>query len=310
MGTQQGVFVLAEGDEEWKLLGRGLGTRPIHCLSNDSQGLLAGTSAGLARSSNLEEWSSLVNEVGALGVYSLAFHPQQSSVVLCGTSPANLWLSLDHGQNFQELSALRKHPGASHWSFPEAPYRPRLVRVFLHPRDLDVVCAAVHSGGFYLSGDIGQSWHERIDGLGRQIHDLCQHKLLPGRLYACGPVGFYLSENLGEVWENRTQGLAYLHSTCLTVHPEEPNVVFLASHRGAQGGGTLYRTSNAGARWEACTGLPFRPDLRFTAVAISEQLLVVATSAGEVFCSRDLGSSWSKIRSNLPSINCLHLISA
>jgi hypothetical protein len=310
LGTQQGVYVLTEGDGEWKLLGRGLSNRAIHCLASNSQGILAGTPAGLFRSSNLEEWQPLINEVGALGIHSLAVHPQQPSVLLCGTSPAGLWLSVDHGQSFQELAALKRHPGSSHWTFPEAPYRSRLVRLFLHPTDAEVICAGVHTGGFYLSGDVGQSWHERTAVIGRQIHDLCQHPLLPGRLYGCTPVGFFLSENLGEAWESRNQGLAYLYSTCLAVHPEEPNVVFLASHRNAQGGGAIYRSSSAGTRWEACSGLPFKPDMRYTAMVTNDHLLVVGTSAGEVFCSRDLGGTWSKVRSNLPPIQSLHLISA
>ena len=310
IGTSKGVFVLAETDGEWKLLGQGLNGLHIHCLQpTDNAQLWAGTDGnGLQYTSNLQDWHPVVNELSGRGVHSLVFHPKQSSVMLCGTSPASLFLSVDRGKNFEELPALRKHPSSDHWSYPDAPYRSRLQRLYLHPHDLDVIYAAVLSGGFYLSGDVGQSWQERTKGLGRQVLDLQGHAMLPGRLYACTPIGFYVTENLGEVWLERNNGLAYLSAAALAVHPEEPNVVFLSSHRSAAGGGTVYRSPSAGQRWEACEGLPFGADLRYSAMAISKDQFVVATNQGDLFLSRDLGSTWGKVRAALPPITCLCLI--
>lgn len=309
IGTSNGVFVLGETPGEWKLMGQGLTGRSITCVQPGAEGQLwVGTEkSGLHYTSDMENWQPAVNELSGTGIYSLVFHPKQSKVMLCGTAPASLHLSLDGGKKFQELPSLRQHPSASNWSYPEPPYRSRLHRLFLHPTDLDVVCAAVVSGGFYLSGDVGQSWHERSKGLGRVIHDLAGHPLLPGRLYACSPIGFYLTEDLGESWHERSQGLAYLHTGCLAVHPEEPNIVFLASHRNAQGGGAIYRSPNAGQRWESCEGLPFAADLRFTCMAIQGSYFAVATNKGELFMSRDLGSTWGKIRTGMSPISCLSL---
>lgn len=315
VGTTQGVYVLNESGSEWKLLGQGLMGRCVRCLkmspSTSQPTLWAGLDQnGLASTSNLEEWHPAVNNLSGMGVHSLVFHPRQKSVMLVGTAPAALYLSLDGGQTFEEMPAFRKHPGASNWSYPEAPYRSRLHRLFLHPQDLDVVCAGVLSGGFYLSGDVGRSWQERNGRLGRQVHDLAQHPLLPGRLYGCSAIGFYVSENLGEQWVERNHGLAYLHTSVLAVHPDEPNLVFLGAHRNAAGGGSVFRTSDAGLRWQACEGLPFQPDLRYTAMALKGQTLMVGTSQGELFMSRDLGTTWGKIRSAMPPITCLSLIQA
>lgn len=312
IGTTQGVYILAESPGDWKLLGQGLIGRHIHCLQATADGTLwAGTeSTGLYTSKNLEEWHPLVNDLSGKGIHSILFHPKESSVMLCGTAPASLYLSLDRGKNFQELPALRQHPGSQHWGYPEPPYRSRLHRLALHPTDMDVIYAGVLSGGFYLSGDVGQSWQERTKGLGRLVHDLCGHPLLPGRIYACSPVGFYVSENLGEAWVERNHGLAYLHTGVLAVHPDEPNVVFLSSHRSAQGGGTVYRSPNAGQRWEACSGLPFAADIRFGAMVMRGDSLVVGSSQGDIFLSRDLGTTWRKIRAAMPPITCLTLILA
>lgn len=310
IGTNNGVYVLGETPGEWKLMGEGLYGRQVTCLQpSDSGQLWVGTAqSGLHLSKDLESFSPVFNDLSGHGIYSLVFHPKQSSVILCGTAPASLHLSLDSGKKFQELSALRHHPSASKWSYPDPPYRARLHRLFLHPTDLDVICAAVLGGGFYLSGDVGQSWHERSKGLGRLVHDLQGHPLLPGRLYACSPIGFYVTEDLGESWQERNHGLAYLHTGCLAVHPEEPNIVFLSAHRNAQGGGAVYRSPNAGQRWESCEGLPFSADLRFPCMAIRGSYFVVASSSGDLFLSRDLGSTWGKIRTGLPPISCLSLI--
>lgn len=310
IGTTNGVYVLAENPGEWKMLGQGLLGRPVHTLAATPQAQLwAGTAAtGLFVTSNLEDWQPVVSDLSGKGVHSIVFHPKQRGVMLCGSAPASLWLSLDAGKSFRELPALRQHPSATHWSYPEPPYRSRLQRLYLHPHDLDVVYASILTGGFYLSGDVGQSWQDRSKGLGRVVHDLQGHAMLPGRLYACGPTGFYVTENLGEAWIERSQGLAYLHTGALAVHPEEPNVVYLSSHRGPAGGGGIYRSANAGQKWEACSGLPFAADLRYTCMAVSHSHFFVATNTGDIFLSRDLGSTWGKIRTALPPIQCLTLL--
>lgn len=310
IGTAKGAFVLAETPDEWKLIGQGLTGLHVNCLQSTTDAQLwAGTAAnGLSYTANLEDWHPVVNDLSGRGIYSMVFHPKQPKVILCGTAPASLFLSLDRGREFQELPALRKHPSSDKWSYPEAPYRSRLHRLNLHPHDLDVVYAAVLSGGFYLSGDVGQTWQERSKGLGRVVTDLQGHALLPGRLYACSPIGFYVTENLGEEWMERNHGLAYLNTGVLAVHPEEPNVVFLSSHNSAEGGGTVYRSSNAGQRWEACEGLPFAAKLRYTAMAITHDRFMVANNHGDIFLSRDLGSTWGKIRTALPPVTCLKLI--
>ena len=141
IGTSNGVFVLGETPAEWKLMGQGLTGRPVTCIQPASDGQLwVGTSqGGLYSSKDIENWAPVVNELSGMGIYSLIFHPKQAQVLLCGTAPASLYLSLDGGKKFQELPALKQHPSASNWSYPEPPYRSRLHRLFLHPTDLDVV---------------------------------------------------------------------------------------------------------------------------------------------------------------------------
>lgn len=291
-------------------MGRGLPFYEVTCLQRHPKGhWMAGTANnGIQVSETGVEWHPLANDLSGKGVYSLAFHPQQPEVVLCGTAPASLQLSLDGGKSFQELGALKRHPGSTHWGFPEPPYRSRLSRLFLHPRDPNVLLVGIHSGGVYLSGDVGHSWQERSKGLGRVVHDLQLHPEAPGRLYGCSPIGFFLSEDLGEQWQERNAGLAYLNSGCLGVLPSDPDVVFLTSHQTSRGGGTVYRSQNAGQRWEACAGLPFGSDLRYTALALHSQSILVGSSGGEVFWSGNLGTTWEKIRSNLPPVTTLRFL--
>jgi len=309
VGTSNGVQVLAPQGSEWRILGQGLTGKAITCLCRASSRLWAGTTTnGLASSQDLRDWQPAVNALSGACVSSITTHPQQASVLLCGTAPVSLHLSVDEGQQFQELPALRQHPGASNWSHPTPPYRSRLQRLFLHPRDPNVLVAAICTGGIYLSGDVGQSWHERIQGVGRQIHDLALHPAAPSRLYAVTPIGFFLSEDMGEHWEARNHGLAYLHAGALAIHPDDPEILFLTAHRGPQGGGAIYRSSNGGQRWEVCEGVPFQANHRCDALVISGNSLLAGNQAGDLFLSRDLGSTWGKIRSALPAITCLSWI--
>ncbi len=310
IGTQRGVFLLSEVGPEWTLVGQGLSQFEVTCLRVTANSrLLAGTSGnGISYSDDHVEWRPLANSLSGRGVYSLELHPEQAEVMLAGTAPASLQLSLDSGQNFQELETLRKHPSASNWSYPEPPYRSRLLRLYLHPKDSNVFLAAVQTGGVYVSGDVGQSWHERSKGLGRTIHDLQIHPEAPGRLYAAGPIGFYLSENLGESWQERNSGLAYLHTGALAVYPDDPDILFLSSHHNARGGCALYRSSNGGQSWQACAGLPFESHLRFTCLASKAGYVMMGCSDGGLFLSRDLGVTWGKVRSNLPPLTCLKFI--
>lgn len=312
IGTTRGVFALREGEAEWKLLGQGLTNRSVECLERGPDGTLwAGTSGnGMARSTNLEDWQPVVNELSGRGVHSILIHPEQPGIGLYGTSPAGLHLGVNNGASTQELPALRSHPGASHWTYPSPPYRSRLHRLYLHPRDSNVVICGILTGGVYLSADIGQSWHERTSGVGRQILDLQLHPNTPARLYATTPIGFFLSENLGESWQERNQGLAYPYTNAVAVYPAEPEVAFLLAHRSAAGGGGIYRTQNAGQRWEPCSGLPFQADLLYTSVIVAHNQLLVGTNRGDVYLSRDLGTTWGKIRAALPPITCMKLAGA
>jgi hypothetical protein len=312
IGTSQGVVALGEGDAEWKLLGQGLTGRAVQCLSVDlNGGFWAGTAAnGLARCQDLADWQPVVNNLSGASIHSLAFHPAQPGIVLCGTAPAALQLSLDGGHTLQELPMLRQHPGAGHWTYPSAPYRSRLHRLFLHPRDSNVLVAGVLTGGVYVSGDVGQTWHERQAGVGRHILDLTMHPGAPSRLYAATPIGFSLSDDFGETWQERTSGLAYPYVTAIATYPTEPDIVFLAAHKNAQGGGGVYRTQNAGTRWEPCAGLPYEPQLLYTSLVVGHNRLIVGTNRGDVYQSRDLGSTWGKIRAALPPIHCLKLAEA
>lgn len=311
IGTTRGVFALREDEAEWKLLGQGLPNRSIECLELGPDGIWAGTSGnGMARSSNLEEWQPLVNELSGRGVHAILFHPEQPGIGLYGTAPAGLHLGVNSGMSIQELPALKQHPGSSHWTYPSAPYRSRLHRLFLHPRDSNVIVVGILSGGVYLSADVGQSWHERVSGVGRHILDLHLHPAAPARLYATTPIGYFVSENLGEEWVECNSGLAYTYANSLALYPGEPDVAFLASHRTAQGGGGIYRTQNAGKRWEPCAGLPFQADLLYTSVIVSHNQLLVGTNRGDVYLSRDLGTTWGKIRAALPPITCMKLASA
>ncbi|MCK4299085.1 MAG: hypothetical protein KAX80_06115, partial [Planctomycetes bacterium] len=118
--------------------------------------------------------------------------------------------------------------------------------------------------GVYKSADGGRRWVKKSTGLGapenRQVwmvqwyHD--------GTLYACVTcarqgsefptvgTGLYKSTDGAETWEHISKSLPLGWPTGFAVHPDDPNIIYLAASCGwhCQTGG-LYKTTDGGRSW-------------------------------------------------------------
>jgi len=132
------------------------------------------------------------------------------------------------------------------------------------PRDRLTLYATYFEGGVYKSTDSGKTWVKKSNGLGNpgNLHAL-QVEVHPktGDLY-CSitahrhgsdfpvPGGLWKSTDGGETWTDLTSELRLAWPANFAVHPENPDIIYLAAATipgGRQGG--LYKTADGGKTW-------------------------------------------------------------
>ena len=99
--------------------------------------------------------------------------------------------------------------------------------------------------------------------------------------------GVYISTDAGESWRNASQGLDDLHIAQISAAPDNPNLAYAMTVRGA-----LFLTQNGGAQWAPVEG-PFGT---LTALLAGERgALLVGDAQGRLFQNNGLGAQWEKL---------------
>ncbi len=124
----------------------------------------------------------------------------------------------------------------------------------------------MYGDGVYKSTDGGRTWHKK-PGVGREgnrhVYQVSVHEK-SGAVYVSVtgnrhgsrfpvPGGLWKSSDGGESWTELTAGLRLGWPTGFAVHPQNPDVIFLAacSYPGPGGDqGGLYKTTNGGRTWK------------------------------------------------------------
>ncbi|MFV1958020.1 MAG: WD40/YVTN/BNR-like repeat-containing protein, partial [Planctomycetota bacterium] len=162
-------------------------------------------------------------------------------------------VSLDHGRTWKPTTE----------GLPQAPVT-SIVLDPTSPRKRRVLWAGVFGHGVYRSGDGGQTWTKRSEGVGsaanRRVYRVQRHpsgslfalvtaKREGGRFLADG-VGLYRSDDSGRSWRSITQGARFLWPKDFTLDPADAGVVWLGNaDADREGRGGLGRTKDAGRTW-------------------------------------------------------------
>ena len=228
-------------------------------------------------------------------VADVAARPGDESVVLAGIAPAGggggaLYRSTDGGANWQEVA--------------------QLAGISVH--DLEFSAAGVaYAGTFdspWRSADGGATWTQLGLGIGLndQTFELTLDPSLPGRLWAgvgealgSQPVNVLRSDDDGATWNDVTPPFGAPQSCKgIAVDPGDSNHVF-ACFGGGFGGGSVWRSQDAGASWTEVTGsLPAAPmqDVHYdgSRLWVAGGLLFGSQFFG-LYESLDQGASWSAV---------------
>jgi hypothetical protein len=195
--------------------------------------------------------------------------------VYAGVEDAALFRSVDGGQQWQELSGLRRHDSGSAW-------QPGAGGMCLHtilqdPSRPERMFVAISAAGAFRTDDAGTTWRPVNRGLqsngipdadaevGHCVHRIAMHSARPDVLFMQKHWDVLRSDDAGESWHEVSGNLPTDFGFPIDVHAHEPDTVYVvpiksdSEHYPPDGRLRVYRSRTGGDEWEALTtGLPQR----------------------------------------------------
>ena len=279
------LFKTEDGGKSWKALDIGLqGTDDLFSLDldpHDANTLLAGTENGLRRSTDGgETWETVGGGLGNWFVKGVAFHPKKKGTVFAGTTGKGFFISSDGGESFEPSS---EGLGAG-W-----------VKKIYAPANGAGPIFAQLSVGLYRQDGPG-AWTEiRVPFEEAGILFDTQS---PKRVFASKGARWWRSEDSGRSWKEvevpqpgmRDMMRGKMDTPSfdgLAQDPANPSIFYA-------GGTTVYRTTNAGKKWEPA-GTGIAGNITLLRAAAPGVVFAVAGKEG-VYRTSDGGKSWTSIR--------------
>jgi photosystem II stability/assembly factor-like uncharacterized protein len=355
VGTRKGAFTLTSDStrKEWSVSGPHFGGWEIYHLKGsaaDPDRLYASQSTGwfgqlIQRSDDGgETWKPVGKEFrydGTPGthqwydgtphpwefarVWHLEPSPVDPDTVYAGVEDAGLFSSVDGGESWQELSALREHASAPSWQ-PGAGGM-CLHTIVLDPHDSARMFVAISAAGAFRTDDGGKTWRPINRGLhsegipdedaevGHCVHRIAQHHARPDVLFMQKHWDVMRSDDAGESWHEISGNLPSDFGFPIDIHAHEPDTVYVvpilsdSEHYPPEGKLRVYRSRTGGGDWEPLTnGLPqqhcYVNVLRdaMSVDALDDCGIYFGTTGGQVYGSADAGDSWAPIVRDLPSV--------
>jgi photosystem II stability/assembly factor-like uncharacterized protein len=349
VGTMKGAFVLrsAASRSQWDVAGPFFPGRAIYAMAYDNrrgrQRLWAAVNSPFWGSylSSSDDFGRTWTESEA---YAVKFPEgtesslkqiwqiapgaaDQPDTLYCGVEPAALFRSDDAGASWSLVRGLYDHPHRPQWM-------PGGGGLCLHtivtdPADSKHLHVAISSGGHYRSDDGGATWQARNVGVraeflppenrypefGQCVHKIARHPSRPTRLFLQNHWGLYRSDDRGDTWQDIANGVPSDFGFAMASDPNHADTVYIVPLESDQfrcvpeAKLRVYRTTNAGASWEALSqGLPqeqaFETVLRdaLTTDSMNPTGLYFGTRSGKLFASNDAGASWAHVLDTLPPV--------
>ncbi|HEX3457923.1 MAG TPA: hypothetical protein VHR97_08220 [Candidatus Baltobacteraceae bacterium] len=355
VGTRKGAFVI-ESDgkrEDWKIFGPFFGGWEIYHVKGspaDPNRLYASQSSSwfgqiVQRSDDGgKTWEPVGNrfvydgEPGTHRWYDGTPHPWEFArvwhfepshadpdLVYAGVEDAALFRSTDGGNNWEELSGLRRHPSAGGWQ-PGAGGM-CLHTIIVDPRDPNRIFTAISAAGAFRSDDAGVTWRPinrglRSEGIpepqaevGHCVHRLAMHPAHPEVLFMQKHWDVMRTDDAGDSWREVSGNLPTDFGFAIDVHAHEPQTIYVvpiksdSEHYPLDGRLRVYRSRSGGDEWQALTnGLPQENcyvNVLRDAMAVDSLDscgIYFGTTGGQVYASPDAGESWKPIARDLPAV--------
>jgi hypothetical protein len=247
----------------------------VYALAARDTHLFAGTSVGIFRSVDGNDWTTIDSGLTTKNVWALGV---DDTNIFAGTYHGGVFRSTNNGDSWSAASSGLTNDYV--WSLAiKWPF------VF-----------AGTSGGFFRSANNGGSWYEGNTGFSSPtVNAIAIYGL---DLIAGTTGGVYRSTNNGDSWSPSNTGLTNTYISALAISGAN----LLA---GTAAG--VFLSTNGGANWSASnTGLTNSNILCLATTAI---WLFAGTYGGGVFLSMDEGLSWTAVNDSLPDLRVTSLSS-
>ena len=178
IATGKSFAHLTENGDKWRVRTalEGKGIRSIAVDPANADVVYAGSAKyGLWKSLDRGlTWHAL--ELPESYVYSIAVSPVDGTLYV-GTEPSRLFKSMDGGEIWEELSALRSIPSAPTWSFPPKPWTSHVRWIAPNPQDPQLLLVGIELGRVMYSNDGGETWEDHRPGAVKDAHELAWHPI-------------------------------------------------------------------------------------------------------------------------------------
>jgi photosystem II stability/assembly factor-like uncharacterized protein len=278
----------------------------VNCHPDRPGELLAGTDQGLYRyTPALGRFEHIPSPMDGLHILQIARAPHNADVIVCGTRPAEIFISEDDGRTWMRSNL---DAATECWFINTT----RVTSIQFDPRDADTLWITVEIDGVFRSRDRGRSWEHLIEGLhDNDTHDLAFRDHGSGqRTILCSTEdGVHRSTDEGSTWHRLDipqARWAYFRSL---KQPASNGHVVIASVGDKPSGeaGDLLISRDFGQTWTCCE-LSCPANSTFWSIGSNPAdatLLFVATIFGQIFKSTDGGERWIKLRRELGEIRMI-----
>jgi hypothetical protein len=282
--------------------------QPVRGLAADGRGgaLAIVGQHSLRRREKSGEWRTI-----ATSEFELSCCMVVGDTIYAGTDDARMLLLKDEiGGGFEPLEGFDKVAGRDSWFAGSAIVNgqrlgpPLGIRSVAASSGGSVLFANVHVGGIPRSLDGGRTWQPTID-IHTDVHEVCAHPADPDIVVAAASVGLCISRDAGAAWTIESEGLHDPHCYAVAFCGKDIFISAAVDPFVAEGrvyrmplepGGSLVAVEGGMSAWtegKVDTGC----------IATKGQLIAMADMGGNLYCSEDLGGSWSRssIRLAAPS---------
>ncbi len=308
-----GVYKSTDGGFNWQPARKGLTNLLINSMAVDpqnSQVVYAGTyKDGVFKSlDGGQSWTQSSNGLQkAAVVYSMAIDPENSNRLYAGTRGENttgqppwrgiLYKSEDGGASWKPILENIGGSGAQDWIYSLA----------VLPRDPNMILAASHEHGPYLTLDYGKTWAPSssgiTDGSGRAVlFDPRYRNPATSYFGVWHRSGIFKSTDNAVSWTAKTSGIGNTKIYSMAIDNLDPSQLYATTFIASSGdtGGVL-RSSDSGNSWKQAGLSGYSIYTVAVNIANSDTLYAGVFNTG-LFRSDNRGGSWGPSENGMSNV--------
>ena len=310
-----GLYRKEAGDGRWEKLAKGMPPAPqvreIVIHPQDPSTVFVGTQRGVYRSRDGGDSFERMNLTEGRIVWAIQFHPHDPNVMFLGTEGAEVFKSVDGGENWEYLSTVA-NPDAVQMAFAT-----RILGLGIESGDTSQMYAALEVGGAAHSADGGKTWRIVNSVFDGDVDLMDLHGAAVGvneSVFISNRTGVWRTGDRGQTWQDlRFEEFSNIrYSRGVEVAPNDPNTLYacVGLNFGSEEGGVM-RSIDGGDTWSRFDH-GVAPVSTTFGIAVNDRApeqVYFCTRRGQVFGTHDGGATWQghdlpEMAANVKAIAC------